>query len=1312
MNRVYICLFLLYCYHQQTSAEFYNEYECNKPLMHRAELKATSSMEERGPENAVLYGENAWSAQENDFDQQLIVDLGQVMNVTRIWTQGRPHSNEYVMEYSISYGTNGLDYAEYKEAGGNTMMFRGNVDGNSVHKNEFEVPIIAQWIRINPTRWRDRISMRVELFGCEYDADDFYFNGTALLRMDLMRDPIHALRETIRFRFKTTSPNGVLFYSRGTQGDYVAVQLRENRMVLNVDLGSGVVTSLCVGSLLDDNIWHDVVVSRNRRDILFSVDRVVVQDKIKGEFNKLDLNRELYVGGVPNMQEGLVVEQNYTGCIENLYLNSTNLIRAVREAYDYGETYKYEKVNIKNNCPEPQIVPVTFLTPNSHARLKGYEGMQSMNASFFFRTYEDFGLLLFHQFSSGGYVAVYLEEGRLKVELTAGNTPKVVFENYNTETFNDGRWHSLVLTLSTNLLIFDVDRRPMRTVRQLRFQTGGTYFIAGGVTVALGYNLQKVPGFIGCMRTIGIDGNHKLPTDWSNHEYCCEGEVLFDSCRMTDRCNPNPCQHSGVCKQNSREFFCDCGGTGYGGAVCHTSINPLSCQAFKNVQSTGPKAEIKIDVDGSGPLAPFPVTCEFYADGRVATVLHHNNQETTHVDGFQEPGSFKQDIYYEASDDQIVSLINRSSTCYQHIQYACKNARLLNSPSDRDNFHPYSWWVSRDNRKMDYWGGGLAGSRKCECGVLGTCRDRTKWCNCDSVVDDWQVDAGDITEKEFLPVKQLRFGDTGSALDQKEGRYTLGPLICEGDDLFNNVVTFRISDATINLPPFDMGHSGDIYFEFRTSVENAVLFHAKGPHDFIKLSIVGGSQIQFTYQAGSGPITVSREVSYRLSDDRWHSISVERNRKEAMLIVDGALKAEVREPPGPVRALHLTSELVVGATTDFRDGFTGCIRAMLINGESVDLRGYAQGKYTSEYAIGSYLGNFHNYAYGSNGYGTYGSYGSQVTKSGLYGISEGCVGKCASNPCLNNGTCHERYDGYYCDCRWTAFKGPICADEIGVNMRASSLIRYDFEGSWRSTIEEHIRVGFTTTNPKGFLLGFSSNISGEYLTIMVSNSGHLRVVFDFGFERQEVIYPEKHFALGQYHDLRISRKNSGSTLVIQVDGDKPFESSFNIKASADAQFNNIQYMYIGRNESMTEGFIGCISRVEFDDFYPLKLLFQQQGPGNVKSLGTPLTEDYCGVEPITHPPDIVETRPNPIVDEDTLRKAYNRTDSAVLGSCLALLFLILVILALLFGRYVHRHKGEYETQEDAGADSALDPDTAVAHGTTGHHVPKRREFFI
>lgn len=49
-----------------------------------------------------------------------------------------------------------------------SQMFKGNTGADSIKYNVFEVPIIAQWVRINPTRWRDRISLRAELYGCEY----------------------------------------------------------------------------------------------------------------------------------------------------------------------------------------------------------------------------------------------------------------------------------------------------------------------------------------------------------------------------------------------------------------------------------------------------------------------------------------------------------------------------------------------------------------------------------------------------------------------------------------------------------------------------------------------------------------------------------------------------------------------------------------------------------------------------------------------------------------------------------------------------------------------------------------------------------------------------------------------------------------------------------------------------------------------------------------------------------------------------------------------------------------------------------------
>lgn len=50
--------------------------------------------------------------------------MGNVRNITAIAVQGRPHSVEYVTEFTISYGYNGLDYADFKEPGGNVKVNR------------------------------------------------------------------------------------------------------------------------------------------------------------------------------------------------------------------------------------------------------------------------------------------------------------------------------------------------------------------------------------------------------------------------------------------------------------------------------------------------------------------------------------------------------------------------------------------------------------------------------------------------------------------------------------------------------------------------------------------------------------------------------------------------------------------------------------------------------------------------------------------------------------------------------------------------------------------------------------------------------------------------------------------------------------------------------------------------------------------------------------------------------------------------------------------------------------------------------------
>ncbi len=50
--------------------------------------------------------------------------MGAIKNITGIATQGRAHSNEYVLEYRIQYGTNGKDWIDYKEVDGLPKLFR------------------------------------------------------------------------------------------------------------------------------------------------------------------------------------------------------------------------------------------------------------------------------------------------------------------------------------------------------------------------------------------------------------------------------------------------------------------------------------------------------------------------------------------------------------------------------------------------------------------------------------------------------------------------------------------------------------------------------------------------------------------------------------------------------------------------------------------------------------------------------------------------------------------------------------------------------------------------------------------------------------------------------------------------------------------------------------------------------------------------------------------------------------------------------------------------------------------------------------
>ena len=203
-----------------------------------------------------------------------------------------------------------------------------------------------------------------------------------------------------------------------------------------------------------------------------------------------------------------------------------------------------------------------------------------------------------------------------------------------------------------------------------------------------------------------------------------------------------------------------------------------TCSEIKLHSPQATSGSYVIDPDGEGSYEPFTVHCDMTdKNGVGVTVVGHDSESKTLVNGYETRGSYVRDIHYTGSGltskAQLFGLLDISTHCEQFIKYECQHSVLLYMGN------PYGWWVSRDNVKMTYWGGATpADSYKCACGVDNTCADSRRGCNCDANDGVWREDSGLLTEKSQLPVSQLRFGDTGHSLEK--GYHTLGKLKCYG----------------------------------------------------------------------------------------------------------------------------------------------------------------------------------------------------------------------------------------------------------------------------------------------------------------------------------------------------------------------------------------------------------------------------------------------------------------------------------------------------------------------------------------------------
>ncbi|XP_014876078.1 contactin-associated protein-like 2 [Poecilia latipinna] len=542
------------------------------------------------------------------------------------------------------------------------------------------------------------------------------------------------------------------------------------------------------------------------------------------------------------------------------------------------------------------------------------------------------------------------------------------------------------------------------------------------------------------------------------------------------------------------------------------------------------------------------------------------------------------------------------------------------------------------------------------------------------------------------------------------------------NDNYWNAASFTTPSSYLHFATFQGETSADISFYFKTSAPYGVFLENLGNTDFIRLELKSPTVVSFSFDVGNGPVELTVHSAAPLNDDQWHRVMAERNIKEAVLQVDQVYRTSRLAPAQGHTRLELFSQLYVGAAGGQR-GFLGCIRALRMNGITLNLEERAK-----------------------------------VTP----GVMSGCQGHCTSFGmyCRNGGKCVERYNGYLCDCTTTAFNGPFCTKDVGGFFEAGTLVKYNFmpepvPGASKDTkaltqqlmpndvnlTKEEVTLSFSTSSSPAILMYVSSKTQ-DYLALVLRNNGSLQVRYNLGGLREPfaIDVDQRNLANGQPHNINMSRQNR--SISVQLDHYPPV--NYKLPDASDIQFDLVKTLFLGKvyetgpidpvliERYNSPGFIGCLSRVQFNGVAPLKSALRKAADAQADShpaSASPvsyqgkLVQSNCGASPLTIPPMSAAPNPwpldntdaeTPLNEERVIPDGVNR-DSAIIGGIIAVvIFTILCTLVFLI-RYMFRHKGTYHTNEAKGSgESATESaDTAIIGTDNPETIDEsKKEWFI
>ncbi|XP_039995366.1 neurexin-1a isoform X4 [Xiphias gladius] len=328
---------------------------------------------------------------------------------------------------------------------------------------------------------------------------------------------------SISFDFRTTEPNGLLLFSHGKpkqqpkdskspqtlKVDFFAIEMLDGHLYLLLDMGSGTTKTKAINKKVNDGEWYHVDFQRDGRSGTISINTLRTAYTAPGESEILDLDDNLYLGGLPENKMGLVfptevwtalLNYGYVGCIRDLFIDGQSKdvrrLAEIQKAAGVKPSCSKEppKQCLSNPCQNNGICREGWnryvcdcsgtgylgRSCEREATILSYDGSKFMkvqlpvvmhteaeDVSLRFRSQRAYGILIATTSrDSADSLRLELESGRvrltvnldcIRINCTSSKGPETIFAGQN---LNDNEWHTVRVFRRGKSLKLTVDDLP------------------------------------------------------------------------------------------------------------------------------------------------------------------------------------------------------------------------------------------------------------------------------------------------------------------------------------------------------------------------------------------------------------------------------------------------------------------------------------------------------------------------------------------------------------------------------------------------------------------------------------------------------------------------------------------------------------------------------------------------------------------------------------------------------------------------------------------------------------------------------------